>query len=575
MFDIYYKKNKNKNLFKNLEKYEFKKIQNYVPLYSKYFSLSNNNYNSINLNHKFSIIDMIDNIDKNKYKVKLIDKSNNTINSKSFFKYSPLLDPIKYITGKYKNENISELPLLNNSKCNKKLLDTNNTAYVDSFFSYLSSQLLNNHYCLNCIDFYGSFIGIQNKFSINIIEDIDYVYASEYFHKNKDVLFDLQDFDIDLLENESRKYRKKIELNDDIETTLDVLDENLLNSPFVLTENNLKIHNSILNNNLIYDKNNLELKNEDLSASEKSTDSNCSSRTSNTSNDSEDEEDVPENDEDNESSLESCTNSNISEYSSNLSDKEVISNIFNFPIQIICMEQLDNTLDALIEDTENELTVNEWKSALIQIIFTLIMYQKSFDFTHNDLHTNNVMYIETDKKFLYYKYDNKYYKVPTYGKIFKIIDFGRAIYKYKGNLICSDSFRPNGDAATQYNFEPYFNENKPRLEPNMSFDLCRLGCSIFDYFVEDIDEIEMIEHPIAKLIIKWCTDDKNRNILYKTNGEERYPEFKLYKMIARTVHNHTPNNEIQNPLFEKYITSKRKINKKTKIINIDNLPRYV
>ena len=31
-----------------------------------------------------------------------------------------------------------------------------------------------------------------------------------------------------------------------------------------------------------------------------------------------------------------------------------------------------------------------------------------------------------------------------------------------------------------------------------------------------------------------------KNILYKKNGDERYPDFKLYKMIARTVHNHTP-----------------------------------
>ena len=50
-------------------------------------------------------------------------------------------------------------------------------------------------------------------------------------------------------------------------------------------------------------------------------------------------------------------------------------------------------------------------------------------------------------------------------------------YKYKGRTICSDSYHPKGDAATQYNFEPYFNDKKPRLEPNKSFDLCS---AIFD-----------------------------------------------------------------------------------------------
>ena len=95
--------------------------------------------------------------------------------------------------------------------------------------------------------------------------------------------------------------------------------------------------------------------------------------------------------------------------------------------------------------------------------------------------------IETDKKFINYKFNGVYYRVPTYGKIYKIIDFGRAIYSFKGKTICSDSYHPKGDAATQYNFEPYFNEKKPRLKPNKSFDLCRLACSLYDFFVDDVE----------------------------------------------------------------------------------------
>ena len=50
-----------------------------------------------------------------------------------------------------------------------------------------------------------------------------------------------------------------------------------------------------------------------------------------------------------------------------------------------------------------------------------------FNFTHNDLHTNNIMFIETEKKYLIIDI-KKLYRVPTFGKIYKIIDFGRAIY---------------------------------------------------------------------------------------------------------------------------------------------------
>jgi hypothetical protein len=143
--------------------------------------------------------------------------------------------------------------------------------------------------------------------------------------------------------------------------------------------------------------------------------------------------------------------------------------------------------------------------------------------------------------------------------------------------MCSDSFHPRGDAATQYNCEPYFNSNKPRLEPNPSFDLCRLACSLFDYFVDDLDDIKDIKkcEPLVKLIVKWCRDDKGRNVLYKTDGMERYPEFKLYKMIARTVHNHLPHEQLEHYLFKNFITTRKKMNRKTKVINIDKLPCYI
>ena len=231
---------------------------------------------------------------------------------------------------------------------------------------------------------------------------------------------------------------------------------------------------------------------------------------------------------------------------------------------------MENTLDYLMETKGQHLSTREWKSCLFQISIILATYQKVFDFTHNDLHTNNIMWSKTNKKFICYKYDNKYYKVPTYGKLYKIIDFGRAIYRFQDKIICSDSYHPKGDAATQYNCEPYFNSNKPRLEPNKSFDLCRLACSLYDYFMDDEEDEDKIEDPVAKLVEEWIKDDKGRNILYKNNGEERYPDFKLYKMIVRTVHNHTPDNAIKKILFSSYIATKKKI-KKFKVINIDEM----
>jgi hypothetical protein len=59
--------------------------------------------------------------------------------------------------------------------------------------------------------------------------------------------------------------------------------------------------------------------------------------------------------------------------------------------------------------------------------------------------------------------------------------------------------------------------------------------------------------PLYNLVEEWCLDDKGRNVLYKKNGEERYPDFKLYKMIVRTVHDHLPERQLSKPIFKDYI----------------------
>ena len=167
-------------------------------------------------------------------------------------------------------------------------------------------------------------------------------------------------------------------------------------------------------------------------------------------------------------------------------------------------------------------------------------------------------------------YDGTYYKVPTHGRIWKIIDFGRSIYT-RIYYLFSNSFSKDGDANSQYNVEPYYNPENPIVNPNYSFDLCRLGCSLFDYFFDSIEDINDSENDeIQNLVKDWCSDYKGRNVLYKKNGEERYPDFKLYKMIARDVKDHTPHNQLKKEIFTAFqISSKKTKNKK--IINIDEM----
>lgn len=565
MFEISYNKNNNKKLFSNLEEEGIIKVQNYLPIYDRFLLLNENNYNLVNLNHKYSIHDIIERKTNNIFNITIKDSDKNSYIRESFFKFSPLLDPVKYMVGKYKKvskEKIMELPKLKDAKCSKKVSDKNNSAYTDGFFSYLSSILLNHYKFPHGLNFYGSFLGIQSKHSVNIIDDLEFLYNSDYFHENLNELFETEDINEELLEDDTRGHRKKLvlEKGGNIKLNCEELDTKIFKDIFDLTKENVEKHNSEC-------KLELEMELDEDKESHK-TNSTCSSRSSNTNDDSDEELSG--------SDLESCSNSNMSQYSSTNKTMDFIkADIYDFPVNIICLEKMKNTLDSLmeVEDEDDELTMDQWRSCLFQIIMTLAVYQKVFKFTHNDLHTNNIMYEETDRKFICYKFQDKYYKVPTYGKIFKIIDFGRAIYNHSGKVFCSDSFHSKGDANSQYNFEPYFNDKKPRLEPNYSFDLCRLGCSIFDYFFDDVIDVEDEVEPIPLLIAEWCMDDKGKNILYKTNGEERYPDFKLYKMIARNVHKHTPENQLEKNVFARFVVGKKKV-KKMVIFNIDELPVY-
>jgi len=608
---VNYQKRKNTNLFSKFssnEKFNLTNCQNYIPIYNKFFSLTNNNFNSINLNHSWYITDIKssknesnNNVNIYDCKIKHIDDESQVLSQKMFVKQAPLLDPFKYFVGKYDHTDpfLFNLPTFDTTvKVHSKINSYNNTAYIDSMFSYLSSMLLNKYRFINGLDFYGSFLGIKNNYKINIADDLDYLIYSEFFIKNKNKLFDVEDYShlyTDPTDENEHVIKKPIVIhNASNKSNLSVksIDNNIFEDIFVENVINLEemkdlsidlvdITNSNTNTNDINTKSSKTLK----------SGSSCSSRTSHTNSSLNEVNEINELDEqteldesnelnDNNENEESINNDEDTiwesddDISSYEEDEKLFATFKQFPIQVICLEHCENTLDNLI--LENELSHDEWFSALFQVIMTLITYQKCFSFTHNDLHTNNVMYNETNLKHIYYLYNKKYYKVPTFGKLFKIIDFGRAIYKLDGKLFCSDSFQPGGDASGQYNTEPYFNEKKPRLEPNYSFDLCRLACSIFDFVIEDISDVKDISllEPIQKLILDWCTDDNGLNVLYKNNGQERYPDFKLYKMIARCVHNHTPQAQLDKSEFSSFEINKKKVPKDSLIINIDSLPCF-
>ena len=537
-------------------------LQSYNPIHSVFFNLTNDNYNTTSLNHPRHMIDLTSVLDNDSIKV---------IPKNVFIKFSPLLDPIRYMIGKYKDDDTAvrilpkDLTLYSSEepRPHSKLLDTNNASYTDNFFSFLSSKLANANGFLHGLEYYGSFLALQQKYKMNVADDLEYLNTSTYFNENNGKLFVVTENEQTEFTNVgSRGNKHKIQIAGSHNIT-NISVEDLL-EPGLECDNSLE-----LGEELVYEK---ELANQGTqsssSASSNNSETNYSSANesdddsgSNNSESNWDTDEDEDDDDDDDDDEENCNSSD--------DEPQVFSYINNFPVQLICLEKCDGTLDRLF--MKDLIDLETGASALFQIVMILLTYKRAFHFTHNDLHTNNIMYVNTEIEFLYYKYGGKTYKVPTYGKLFKLIDFGRSIYKFDGNVFCSDSFAPGGDAATQYNCEPYLNEKKPRLDPNYSFDLCRLGCSIYDFIVEDEDEKNMNE--LQKTIYRWCLDDSGKNILYKRNGDERYPNFKLYKMIARTVHQHTPEAQLEFSFFNQFLTTGDVDT--SNLMNLDNLPCYV
>ena len=551
--------------------YDMSSFQSYHPLYKVFFELNSSNYDSVAFNHRYHVVDL---------KTVWDSSQSERVSREMFVKFAPLLDPVRYLIGRYKSQPALGLPSLD-VKCHDKLETPHNASYIDNFFCYLSNQLLHTHGFVHGIEYYGSYVGVQKKYRMNMADDMDYLIQSDFFNENRGKLYELEHGENPFANFGSRNNKNKLNIHGGSNVSHISLEEVVVDGSIIEESGEIETEESgeIETEDCVYEKDSVASSEDSSNDSEVNYSSEEEDEEEDEDEDEDDEEDDGEDDEEDEEEddNEEHSEEDEDEEDEDEDDEDIPLNgyIYDFPVQMICLEKCQGTLDRLF--LKRILNIETAASALFQVIMTLMAYQKAFSFTHNDLHTNNIMYVETQEEFIYYKVaGGKTYKVPTYGRIFKLIDFGRAIYRLQGRVFCSDSFAPGGDASTQYNCEPFMNEKKPRLDPNMSFDLCRLGCSIYDFILEVEEEQSPDFEPdiLQKTIIDWVTDDNGKNILYMKNGDERYPNFKLYKMIARTVHKKTPEDQLTNPLFASFETVESPP-VGSLLIDINAIPSYI
>jgi hypothetical protein len=247
----------------------------------------------------------------------------------------------------------------------------------------------------------------------------------------------------------------------------------------------------------------------------------------------------------------------------------------SYPVMMIFQEEADGVLDDLLEDDEavgapqgSAEWEARWTAWTFQVIAALCAAQGVLGFTHNDLHTNNIVWTATDDSWLFYKSrDGTVWRVPTYGRILRLIDFGRAIFRVGEEWFISDDYESGGDAEGQYNFGRIHRERNPFIYPNPSFDLCRYAVSIMEALfpempIENLEGailsqegnwlVRETESPLWNLLWSWLLDNDGKNVLREENGDERFPDFDLYQHITENVTNVKPQDQLRRPIFSSY-----------------------
>lgn len=381
----------------------------------------------------------------------------------------------------------------------ERIHSPHNAAYVGA----LANVVLSESGCIHFPEVYGTYTGIALKHSIDISDDYDDITERPWFIQNLGHFFDLK-----LRTLQADEPKESMHLGDDIELHAEELE------PVQTTE-----HVNIPP--LEDSSNDLTPDNEDEFEEDGSISTGYVFAVRTCSSDGDDHEDGIGFEDEEETYAEAI--------------------FHDVPVQTTVMQKCEGTLYTLFKENTSVEKRIAW---IAQVVFALAYAQRYYGFVHNDLHINNVMYVSTDKEYLYYNVSGKQYRVPTFGYIIKLIDFDRSTFSIRlsgmrdARFFMSDQFDVNDEAGGQYNVEPFYNQKYAEVKPNPSFDLVRLATSMFwDCFPKGPLNEEYHSDPLFKILMAWTTLPDGSSILFRNlddkDTHERYRGFHLYKAISR------------------------------------------
>jgi hypothetical protein len=519
---------------------------------------------------------------------------------KVYVKNVSIIDPYLYLKNKYKTQEHSYIPQRPNDimRTVYKVHDINNRAYVDATCSYLMSTLRELNITPHTVLSYGSITGISKKYEYDITDEYTSIYKSPWFWSsihNLGAKIIIKKDDIPVETIPGYEYLWDTFFTNNLSSSKGceegVLDLSDIESAELHNIDTCSLHTYVFDE---AESDNFEADISDVAEDSDKTESTTDTEsTENTANESDNSATSSSSEESANSSSEDETTDDETDESINTEDKEydlyelnlsVIVEIPDIPVVCVAQEAHNNTMNSLVDMEEiggikknTHKWEKMWTAWLWQIIATLSLIQRLFKFTHNDLHTNNIVWRDTTEKYLYYTNKNgRLWRVPTYGKIFSIIDFGRSIFCFNNKLFISDDHYPENEAGGQYNFGPIYDcdEKMDEVMPNPSFDLCRLAVSLLDGLWETTpskknstkckklsksDKWIMWEttSQLYNLVWKWTVDDNEETVFCNEDGSDKIEGFDLYCHISKYCHNAVPYEQLELPIFTQFVFHKK------------------
>jgi hypothetical protein len=120
--------------------------------------------------------------------------------------------------------------------------------------------------------------------------------------------------------------------------------------------------------------------------------------------------------------------------------------------------------------------------------------------------------------------------------------------------------------------------------PNPSFDLCRFAVSAFEWLFpaeppkkeknakvlssEEGLTVRETTSDLFNLMWTWMITDMGENVLINADGEEKYPNFDLYKVIAGDCHEARPCDQVDKKPFSNFKVNQSEVPEGQKIYSL-------